>query len=686
MRNITGHSGHKAEKVRGYRHGTASAKRSGRRSRNRRGMALLVVVVLVMLVSLAGYRYSFEMENEYRLTRLQEEQVQARLCSQSGIEFAISLLEQPLAIRQSVLKNEALSQVFRREVHQSNALDRTISSGREDHRWQFAILSQTDESSSVSNQGGVASASQSIASATDPLGNTASWKWGFASESGKLHIPTLLRWNQTQPGMARRVLLSLPEADEETVDGWLATLGVRTATTAAQDAMQSAMGGGLQSNVQRQQRTRSLENFRLRWMGGDLDQNYRLDPWEETLMERLLVEPGVGQSAMSPMARELSKVNTTAMGQGLDQGVEGQGPTGWSHYLTWVQGERNERPTGKRRIWLNQPDLRKLHQELSEIMPQTDANFIVAMRQYGPGSNGSAAPTVPGGPALSANGVGATPSSAARASVQRGVSGMGGASANTGGRVGNPNLTGNQGMSDGSGAATGASAKAPGALKMNNSASGQAVGSAAWTPNWQTPGKYQLKSPLELVENTLSIEIVAAGGSTGSESSSASKRTTKQTMASPFNGASSDLKGRISKLLNETTTLDQPMIEGRVDITTASAIVLGAIPGMTQEMAQRIVQSRREGANSQETIQSIGWLVEKGIMDWSKLRELEPYITTRSDVFSLQSVGFRDDRTPVFRSTVLIDARQIPAQVRDVRVWHPWDRGFTTEALTQSVP
>ena len=51
-------------------------------ARNRRaGMALLVVIVLVMFVSLAAYRYSFEMENEYRLTRLQEEQTQARLCS-----------------------------------------------------------------------------------------------------------------------------------------------------------------------------------------------------------------------------------------------------------------------------------------------------------------------------------------------------------------------------------------------------------------------------------------------------------------------------------------------------------------------------------------------------------------------------------------------------------------------------
>jgi hypothetical protein len=157
-------------------------------------------------------------------------------------------------------------------------------------------------------------------------------------------------------------------------------------------------------------------------------------------------------------------------------------------------------------------------------------------------------------------------------------------------------------------------------------------------------------------------------------------------MSSPWGGSSSDNKTRLSKLLLETTTIEQPIIEGRVDITEASAIVLGAIPGLTPELGQRIVQARQENTAGQNTIESIGWLVEKGIVDWIKLGELEPYITTRSDVFSLQSVGFRDDRSPVFRSTVVIDARQIPAQIRDVRVWHPWDRGFSTEALTQSVP
>jgi len=609
---------------------------------HRRGMALLVVVVLVMLVSLAGYRYSFEMENEYRLTRLQEEQVQARLCAQSGIEFAASLLEQPLQMRQSILGGEEASRVFSRVVEQSNLVEKTLTQDRSDYQWRFAIVSGGGGSGLGAGPGESIAGTQSIATASEPVSNTASWGWGLESEGAKLHIPSLLRWNQMRPGLAREVLLTLPEADEETVDGWLATLGVRTATTAAQDAMQMAMGGGMQSNMQRQQRSKSLERLRLRWLGGDLDQNYRLDPWEETLMERMLSTPGVGEATASPMARELSKLNSIAMGQGVGQGVEGQGPVAWNRYLTWVQGERNERPNGKPRIWLNQPDLRRLHQELSEVMTQADANFIIAFRQNGPGSN----PSRP-----------------------RGESGIAGAA--------NPRPVAGRGVAGMGGAASALPSGAPtrGSPQLNSPQLNSSLGSI----DWQRPSKYLFKSPVELVEATLSIESSTTASGAGTKAS-------RQTISSPFSAGSSDLKGRLAKLLGETTVNQQPIIEGRVDITTATGIVLAAVPGMTQELAQKVVQARQENGARQESILSIGWLVEKGVVDWTKLSELEPYITTRSDVFSLQSVGFRDDRTPVFRSTVMIDARQIPAQVRDLRVWHPWNRGFTTEVLTQSVP
>ena len=649
--------------------------RAGRMPVRRRGMALLVIVVLVMFVSLAAYRYSFEMENEYRLTRLQEEQVQARLCAQSGIEYAASLLEQPLQFREAIMAGQESSELFRRVVERSEQLEPSQLGDREDSRWRFAILSGgsvASSGSSASNSTGGLAGSLAGSSGVRARGGSQvdggsgasiEWGWGMDNESAKLHIPTLLRWNQMRPGLARSVLMTLPEADEETVDGWLASLGVRTATSASQDALQMAMGGGMQSNPQRQQRTRSLDRMRLRWLGGDLDQNYRLDDWEETLMERLLSDPMSGGSEMSALGRELSKVNTVAMGQGNSEGTGSRQPGAWNRYLTWVHGERNERPDGRPRIWLNQPDLKRLHQELSQVMPVSDANFIVAMRQYGPGAYASLGVSNSGGGASLGSGAAGDGRGRASRAAQQGVAGMG------------------AGQGAGQGASQGAGQSAGG---KSNSGAGS-LSAASWVIDWRVAGRYSLRSGLDLVDATLSIEVAsgASGGSGG-------PRPVRQTLSSPLVSSSSDFRLRLAKLLSETTAVQQPILEGRVDITGASAVVLAAVPGMTPELAQKLVQAREQGEGAtmgtEPSILSIGWLVDKGIVDWAKLRELEPHLTTRSDVFSLQSVGFRDDRTPVFRSTVMIDARQLPARVRDQRVWHPWDRGFSTESLTQSVP
>jgi len=175
----------------------------------------------------------------------------------------------------------------------------------------------------------------------------------------------------------------------------------------------------------------------------------------------------------------------------------------------------------------------------------------------------------------------------------------------------------------------------------------------------------------------------SAGGS-GTQGNSASQG---NSITSPWASGTPEFRSSIRRLLDETTLQPQPIIEGRIDFTTAPAIVLAAVPGIDPALAQKIIQTRQETAlrGPEESIESIAWLLEKGLVDARKLVELEPFLTTRSDVFSLQSVGFRDEKSPVFRCTVVIDARQIPAQVRDVQVWHPWDRGFSAESLQPGV-
>ena len=638
-----------------------TAKRVTPKRLNRRGMALLVVVVLVMLISLAAYRYSFEMENEYRVTRLQEEQVQARLAALSGVEFAAAFLEQPLAIRNTLLNGTNPEKIFSRSIEDDAT--RLNSQTDDESSWQFAILGRkqsfgSNDTASVSGDG-PNDLSQ---------GSIKNWKWGFESEGGKLHIPTLLKWNQLRPGIARTILLQLPDADEESVDAWLAQFGVRTVAAIAQDTLAQASSSGLQSPTQRKQRTEAADRLRLRWFGGDLDQNYQIDPWEDALLGKLLVDP-TGSLNANPMLRDLSKLNSTAAnnsnatGENLTAATSEQSGNAWKGYLSWVQGERNEKPDGKPKIALNQPDLRKLHQELSQALSVGQANFIVAMRQYGPGIGNR---TRTGSNAPNSNRSALTPNS--RLPI------------------------------DGSGRPRSQSGQSPSTRASSSKAS---VTAEQWTPNWQDPPRYQLTSVLEVIDVNLDASPIGGAARSASTSQSASSPSSSaggsgtqgnaasqgNSITSPWASGTPEFRSSIRKLLDETTLQPQPIIEGRIDFTTAPAIVLAAVPGIDPALAQKIIQMRQEAAlrGPEESIESIAWLLEKGLVDARKLVELEPFLTTRSDVFSLQSVGFRDEKSPVFRCTVVIDARQIPAQVRDVQVWHPWDRGFSAESLQPGV-
>jgi len=638
-----------------------TAKRVTPKRLNRRGMALLVVVVLVMLISLAAYRYSFEMENEYRVTRLQEEQVQARLAALSGVEFAAAFLEQPLAIRNTLLNGTNPEKIFSRSIEEEAT--RLNSQTDDESSWQFAILGRkqsfgSNDTASVSGDG-PNDLSQ---------GSIKNWKWGFESEGGKLHIPTLLKWNQVRPGIARTIMLQLPDADEESVDAWLAQFGVRTVAAVAQDILAQASSSGLQSPTQRKQRTEAADRLRLRWFGGDLDQNYQIDPWEDALLGKLLVDP-TGSLNANPMLRDLSKLNSTpannsnATGENLTDATSEQSGNAWKGYLSWVQGERNEKPDGKPKIALNQPDLRKLHKELSQALSVGQANFIVAMRQYGPGIGNR---TRTGSNAPNSNRSALAPNS--RLPI------------------------------DGSGRPRSQSGQSPSTRASSSKAS---VTAEQWTPNWQDPPRYQLTSVLEVIDVNLDASPIGGAARSASTSQSANSPSSSaggsgtqgnaasqgNSITSPWASGTPEFRSSIRKLLDETTLQPQPIIEGRIDFTTAPAIVLAAVPGIDPALAQKIIQTRQEAAlrGPEESIESIAWLMEKGLVDARKLVELEPFLTTRSDVFSLQSVGFRDEKSPVFRCTVVIDARQIPAQVRDVQVWHPWDRGFSAESLQPGV-
>ena len=90
-------------------------------------------------------------------------------------------------------------------------------------------------------------------------------------------------------------------------------------------------------------------------------------------------------------------------------------------------------------------------------------------------------------------------------------------------------------------------------------------------------------------------------------------------------------------ILDEFTTTDQEILPGLVNINTASYPVLMALPGMTREIAESIVNRKKSESGG---FTSPGELASLDGMTLDLFSKLLPHITVRSNVFEAQAIGY----------------------------------------------
>ena len=121
---------------------------------------------------------------------------------------------------------------------------------------------------------------------------------------------------------------------------------------------------------------------------------------------------------------------------------------------------------------------------------------------------------------------------------------------------------------------------------------------------------------------------------------------------------SSSIAMLLPTLLDKTTTSTSTEFFGRINVNTAPAAVLATLPGLQDTDVQTIL-SLRPAAGSAEladpTYQTPAWLMTQANLPASTLKTLERYITARSQVFRLQSVGHFDGGGPTARIEAVID-------------------------------
>ncbi|MBI3856185.1 MAG: general secretion pathway protein GspK [Planctomycetes bacterium] len=91
---------------------------------------------------------------------------------------------------------------------------------------------------------------------------------------------------------------------------------------------------------------------------------------------------------------------------------------------------------------------------------------------------------------------------------------------------------------------------------------------------------------------------------------------------------------RFKLVVDKFSVLDDPKVPGLVNINTAPKQVLICLPGITEEIAVKIMQYRTTPGND---LSNIGWLLS--VVEPALLQRFAPFITCRSHQFRIHAVG-----------------------------------------------
>ena len=280
---------------------------------------------------------------------------------------------------------------------------------------------------------------------------------------------------------------------------------------------------------------------------------------------------------------------------------------GWAQYVTLYSEEANVDAQGRPRINVNDTDLQRLYSQLSQELGAETATFIIAYRQFGTASRGS--------------------------------SGGGGGGA---GQAGGPSSGSGQG-SGGAGGSGGPSGRG------DDGAPGK--GGGGRQIDFNRRGSRTISSLMELVG--AEVDATFAG----------QRESTRLT--SPLANDVGAMGGYLPTLLDRLTTRRENLLPGRINVNSAPANVLRMLPGMTDAEVEAIVSARPTGVDNavDDTYSTPAWLVTQGALSPDRFRQIERYVTTRSQVYRVQAVGYYDEGGPVSRIEVVLDASQPPTRV-----------------------
>lgn len=447
--------------------------------------------------------------------------------------------------------------------------------------------------------------------------DASSFRYGVTDESGKINLNILLQLDPSGT-VAHDILMKLPNMTEDVADAIIDWI----------DPDDEPRANGAESSYY----TGMSPSYRCK--------NGPLDSLEELLLVR-----GVTPELLFGTDRNRNGAPDPDEGDG-STGTPGD--RGWSAYLTVYSRERNVDADGNPRIYLNDKDTATLYTKLQDAFngDTTLADFIMAYRMLGAYS----------GPMTSTGGASVTTTTSGGASGSTGKTGSSSSGA---------------GGAGGGGAGGGGS---PGQMQIPTQViiSPNPITSQQFNMNGKArqsiPSLFALVNAKVAVTKQGSIEMTqvrsTTGGSPRGGGGSTSVSTTTRvnpTVSTVYNSPLADqskLAQLLPVLLDKCTTRKDAELPARINVNTAPAAVLAALPGLADTDIQQI-QSRRpppgDPSWADPTFQTPAWLLTEAQLTPTKLQALERYVTATTAVYRVQSVGYLQGAGPVARIEAVID-------------------------------
>ena len=245
------------------------------------------------------------------------------------------------------------------------------------------------------------------------------------------------------------------------------------------------------------------------------------------------------------------------------------------------------------------------------------------------------------------------------------------------GRPGNGNGNrpggGNNGGGNNGGGNNGGGFGGAGGIGGNNTG-GQPTETRPWTAaDFETlgidpalPGQFQVSGVLELVDASFVANVNG----------------TDVRFLSPLTSSPVQMALYLPMLMDKVTTVEAPMLPGRININEAPKEILAGLPGLGSEVLEKLMEARAQTADT-ENRKYETWPMLEGILTLDQMKSILPLVTAGGDVMRVQSVGYFEQSSGFARTEAVIDGSgQVPVIVLYRKLDH-LGRGFSQSTLGQ---